>query len=64
MLSPREQDVLALLADGLRAKEIAHRLSITPKTAGVHITNIYAKLGVNCAVTAVRYAIRAGMIQP
>ena len=61
-LTPRERDVLSLLADGLSAKEIAHALRIAVGTVGVHITRIYEKLGVNKAVIAVRYAIRSGLI--
>jgi LuxR family maltose regulon positive regulatory protein len=63
-LSQREREVLVLLADGLSAKEIAERLSIAVSTAGVHLTRIYEKLGVNKAVIAVRRAIRAGLIDP
>lgn len=63
-LSQREREVLVLLAEGMSAKEIAGRLSIAESTAGVHLTRIYEKLGVNKAVIAVRYAIRAGLIEP
>jgi two-component system nitrate/nitrite response regulator NarL len=63
-LSQREREVLVLLADGLSAKEIAAQLNIAESTAGVHLTRIYEKLGVNKAVIAVRYAIRAGLIAP
>jgi DNA-binding NarL/FixJ family response regulator len=63
-LSQREREVLVLLAEGLSAKEIAARLNIADSTAGVHLTRIYEKLGVNKAVIAVRLAIRAGMIDP
>ena len=63
-LSQREKEVLLLLAEGLSAKEIAGRLSIADSTAGVHLTRIYEKLGVNKAVCAVRAAIRAGFIDP
>jgi DNA-binding CsgD family transcriptional regulator len=62
LLSRRECDVLALLAEGMSAREIARELSIAERTAGVHIRNIYEKLGVNKAVVAVRYAIRSGLL--
>lgn len=63
-LSEREQQVLRLLADGLSAKEIADRLTISPSTANIHLCRIYDKLGVHKAVSAVRYAIRVGFIEP
>ena len=63
-LSDREQQVLRLLADGLSAKEIADRLAISPSTANIHLCRIYDKLGVHKAVSAVRYAIRVGFIEP
>ena len=44
-LTPREVEVLQLLARGLSNKEIAERLVISPKTAGNHIEHIYAKIG-------------------
>ena len=56
--------MLILLAEGLSAREIAARLKIADSTAGVHLTRIYEKLGVNKAVVAVRYAIRAGLVDP
>lgn len=61
-LSQREREVLALLAEGFSAKEIANSLRIAPGTAGVHVMRIYEKLGVNKAVAAVRVAIRSGLV--
>ena len=45
-LTPREREVLALLADGRTNPQIAETLFISPKTASVHVSNILAKLGV------------------
>ena len=61
-LTDREREVLRLLSDGLSTKEIAGRLAISPSTAGIHVAHIYGKLGVNKAVSAVRCAIRGGLI--
>jgi two-component system, LuxR family, secretion system response regulator SsrB len=61
-LSQREREVLALLSEGLSTKEIANRLNIAVGTAGVHVTRIYEKLGVNKAVVAMRVAIRCGLV--
>jgi DNA-binding NarL/FixJ family response regulator len=58
-LSPRENDVLAMLADGLTDREIAAALTISPRTVETHVSNILHKLGVrNRAEAAQRY--RAG----
>ena len=46
-LTDREREVLVLLAEGRRQKEIAHRLSISPKTVGTHIQNLLGKVGVH-----------------
>jgi DNA-binding NarL/FixJ family response regulator len=45
-LTPREREVLALLADGRTNRQIAEELFISAKTASVHVSNILAKLGV------------------
>ena len=58
-LTPRELDVLSLLADGRTNKEVAAALFISQKTAGVHVSHILAKLGVRSRVQAVAIAHRA-----
>jgi DNA-binding CsgD family transcriptional regulator len=55
-LTAREAEVLALLADGRSNQEIADRLFISPKTASVHVSNIYSKLGVESRVAAASLA--------
>ncbi len=56
LLSPRENDVLAMLADGLTDREIAQALTISPRTVETHVSNILHKLGVrNRAEAAQRY---------
>src|SRR5688572_622114 len=52
-LSEREQEVLALLAAGLRNKEVADKLSVSNATVKSHIYNIYQKLHVNSRVEAI-----------
>lgn len=49
----REQEILDLLAQGLRTKEIAARLCISPQTVQTHVRNIYEKLHVRSRVEAV-----------
>lgn len=57
-LSPRENDVLAMLADGLTDREIANALTISPRTVETHVSNILHKLGVrNRAEAAQRYRV-------
>jgi DNA-binding NarL/FixJ family response regulator len=61
-LTPREVEVLSLLADGLSARAIARRLAISERTVNSHATSIYRKIGVTNRVGAVREAVRAGLI--
>ncbi len=61
-LTPRELEVIALLADGLANKEIAARLSISPHTAKFHVESLLRKLNASNRAEAVRQGIRLGMI--
>jgi len=63
-LTPREQEVLTLLADGESNAEIAEGLSISPKTVSRHRENIMRKLNLHSRTELVKYAIRKGIIQP
>ena len=60
-LSPREGEVLALVAEGRSNREIGDRLFISDRTVGRHLTNIYAKIGVTSRTQAARYAVEHGM---
>jgi two-component system response regulator NreC len=62
-LTPREQEVLTLLADGDSNTEIATKLSISPKTVSRHRENIMRKLNLHSRTELVKYAIRKGIIQ-
>ena len=61
-LTPREQEVMRLLAEGLSRKEIAEKLFISPKTVENHRTNIMNKLDLHSAMELIRYAARLGLI--
>jgi DNA-binding CsgD family transcriptional regulator len=60
-LTPREAEVLALVAAGRSNRQIAQALFISPKTVGVHVSNILAKLGVAGRVEAATIAHRLGL---
>ena len=60
-LTPREAEVLALVAAGRSNRQIAQALFISPKTVGVHVSNILAKLGVAGRVEAAAVAHRLGL---
>ena len=61
-LTPRETQVLQLVAVGMRNKEIAAALGITEETAQVHVKNILAKLDAKDRTAAVAVAIRRGIV--
>lgn len=61
-LSLRQREVLALVAEGCSAKQIAARLLISVKTAQFHRVSIMAKLGVHTTAELTRYAIRHGVV--
>jgi DNA-binding NarL/FixJ family response regulator len=63
-LTPRELDVIKLIAEGLTSEEIADALIISPKTVERHRANILEKLGMRNRVELTRYAIRRGLVEP
>jgi DNA-binding NarL/FixJ family response regulator len=64
ILTPREEEVLKLVAEGYSSREIANTLGISAKTVDRHRTNTLAKLGLRDRLALTRYAIRAGLIEP
>ncbi len=64
VLTPRELEVLKLIAEANTSKEIADKLFISIKTVDRHRQNILEKLGMRDRVELTRYAIRRGLIQP
>ena len=63
-LTPREQDVLRLLARGRGQKEIARELSISFKTVGTHIQNLLGKTGAHSRAEVVARAYLMGLVEP
>ncbi len=62
LLTPREREVLTIAAEGLTAKQIAHRLGVSERTVTTHLGRIYGKLGVGGRLAAVRLAARSGLV--
>ena len=61
-LTPREIEVLELLAEGRSNKSIAERLGISDQTVKFHLASILGKLGASTRTEAVRLAVRRGLI--
>jgi DNA-binding NarL/FixJ family response regulator len=63
-LTPREQEVVKLIAESYSTRQIAEVLTISEKTVDRHRTNILEKLGMHDRVQLTRYAIRRGLVEP
>ena len=61
-LTPREVEVLVLIARGASTQQVSRMLHITPKTAGNHIERIYSKIGATSRSTATLFAMQHGML--
>ncbi|MEG3641372.1 response regulator transcription factor [Magnetococcus sp. PR-3] len=61
-LSPREKEVVKLVAEGQTNKEIARTLGISPKTVDTHRTRLMRKLNLHTTADVVRYAMRMGLV--
>jgi DNA-binding NarL/FixJ family response regulator len=62
VLSPRESEMLMLLAEGLSGEEIAEKLVLSPATVRTHVQNAMVKLGAHTRGQAIATALRAGEI--
>jgi DNA-binding NarL/FixJ family response regulator len=63
-LTPREREIVQLLAEGHRNKRVAQKLNISVKTVETHRTTVMRKIGVNSIVELVRYAVRNHLTEP
>lgn len=64
VLTPRQQEILKLIAQGVQTKEIAHRLNLSRKTVHAHRAQIMERLGVRDLAALVRIAVRLGLVSP
>ncbi|MBF9070926.1 response regulator [Streptacidiphilus fuscans] len=63
-LSPRESEILELLAEGLANRQISKRLFISEATVKTHLVHIYDKLGVDSRTAAIAAGMQSGLIRP
>ncbi len=63
-LTPREAEVLGLIAEGLTNAEIAQRLFVSPTTVKSHINHAFSKADIRDRAQAVNYAYRTGLAEP
>ncbi|MGA9552347.1 MAG: response regulator transcription factor, partial [Candidatus Sulfotelmatobacter sp.] len=63
VLTPREREVIQLVAEGKTTKEIATALSLSVKTAETHRTNLMRKLDLHSIADLTLYAVRNGIVQ-
>lgn len=61
-LSPREQQIMRQVVEGIHTKEIASQLGLSPKTVENHRANLMKKLGMHSKMELVRYAVKLGLI--
>lgn len=62
-LTPRETEILRMIAAGMTSKEISQHLGLSVRTVGRHITNIYDKIGARGRADATAYALRQGLTE-
>jgi DNA-binding NarL/FixJ family response regulator len=61
-LTPREVEVIGLLASGRTNRQVARALGVTAKTVGNHVEHIYAKIGVGTRAAATLFAMEHGLV--
>ena len=60
--TPREVEVLRLVAQGMTNEQVANQLVISPRTVDTHLTSIYGKIGVSSRSAATRYAMEHHLV--
>ena len=64
VLTPREEEIIKLIAEGYSSKRIAETLTISVKTVDRHRANILGKLGMRDRLELTKYALRVGLVEP
>ena len=64
ILTPRQREILQLIAEGLSTKDIARKLDLSIKTVDTHRTQLMDRLDIHDVAGLVRYAIRTGLVIP
>jgi DNA-binding NarL/FixJ family response regulator len=62
-LSPRQREVMRLIAEGLSTREVGERLGMSTKTADTHRAEVMKRLGLHDVVSLVKYAVRLGLVR-
>lgn len=64
LLTPRQREILQMIAEGNTTKEVAERLNVSVKTVETHRAQLMERLDIHDVAGLVRYAIRVGLISP
>lgn len=64
LLTPRQREVLQMVAEGNTSREVAEKLDVSPRTVEAHRADIMDRLGIRDVTGLVRFAVRAGLITP
>lgn len=62
MLTPRQREILVLIAEGASTKQIARQLDLSPKTVETHRAQLMERLGIHDMAGLIRFAVRTGMV--
>lgn len=62
-LTPRQQEVIRLVADGMTSKQVAEKLELSVRTVDRHIENMMRRLKIHSRIELVKYAIREGLVE-
>jgi DNA-binding NarL/FixJ family response regulator len=64
LLTPRQREILQLIAEGCTTREMAERLCVSPRTVETHRAQIMERLNLHDVASLTRFAIRSGLVDP